>query len=198
MHPAPPSTRRRARGVTAALLAACLATLVALATGCGSDTVAAEDVYTVVTAPSLGPGQAIPVAAGDTVLSVKGRVGVPLSLDLPTLERFGQVAYDVTDPFTKKVEHYSGVLASRVLDAAEADPKAATARAHALDDFSVNVKTADLRAYPVLVVTKMNGKRITEKQGGPLKLIFPYQAYDLDHNVYDHQWVWSLDSLTLR
>jgi hypothetical protein len=174
------------------------ALLLALGTGCGGDDAPAESAYTVVSPPSLKPGDAVPRAKGEVVLEIAGAVARPMRVDVGTLDRFGQIAYDVKDPFTKRVEHYSGVLASSALAMAGADPKATRARAHALDEYSVDVKVSDLERYPAMIVTRMNGKRMAVADGGPLKLIFPYHAYDLDHDVYDHQWVWSLDSLTLR
>lgn len=189
--------RRFARVPPALSILSGVLVAVLIAAGCGNDAPAAADTYRVVEPPSLRPGDPVPTAS-KPVLQVSGKVGTPLSVDMATLERFGRISYDVPDPFTKKVESYSGVLASSVLAMADPDAEATLARAHALDDFSIDVKISDLDRYPAMIVTRLSGKRVSVADGGPLKLIWPYHAYDLDHNVYDHQWVWSLDKLTLR
>lgn len=175
--------------------------LMVAACGGSDDAPAAETAYEVVTEPTWGPGDAPPAASGDIVLAVSGMLddvpaGGSAALDLAALEALGVVQYEVDDrTATGEVAMFSGVLLEDLLDALGVSDDATTLRATALDDYSVEIPMTDVRSYPVLIATAMNGQRMAVENYGPTRVIYPTHAYDLPSTTYDPRLIWQLKSI---
>ena len=66
---------------------------------------------------------------------------------------------------------------------------------HALDDYQATLDTAVLREPGVLLATKVDGKDIALKSGGPVRLVFPASSKEgKDTDL----WVWSIDQITVK
>jgi len=148
------------------------------------------------------PGSQKPVAqlvlkpaVGKPIVTFKGLVngGKPLAADLASFEALPSQRMTIVEPFVKKSMTFSGVSLSDLLNAAKATGKSVTI--HALDDFKATVSIATLREPGVLLATRVNGKAIDLKSGGPVRLVFPPSSEaGKDTNL----WVWSIDQITVR
>ena len=178
-----------------------------LLTACGSDGTAASSEaapYTEVAAPTLEPGDAVPAPVEDVVLTISGdisttNVGDTLQLDLPTLERLGLVEYSVDDQQAEgRVAMFRGPLMSTLLKVAGAGDGATTLRSRALNDYEVDIPISDVERYPVLLATSVDGERMPVDSYGPIRVIYPYESFDIDPVVHDPLWIWQLASIDVR
>jgi len=160
--------------------------------------------YTEVAAPTLEPGDAVPAPVEDVVLTLSGdiattNVGDTLQLDLPTLERLGLVEYSVDDQQAEgRVAMFQGTLMSTLLQVAGAGQGATTLRSRALNDYEVDIPIADVERYPVLLATAVDGERMPVDRYGPIRVIYPYESFDIDPVVHDPLWIWQLASIDVR
>jgi len=134
-------------------------------------------------------------APGPPIVTFKGLVngGKPIGVDLASFDALPSQRMTIIEPFVKKSMTFSGVSFSDLLSAAKATGKSVTI--HAVDDFKATMKTTTLREPGVLLATRVNGKAIDLKSGGPVRLVFPpSSAAGKDTNL----WVWSIDQITVK
>lgn len=141
----------------------------------------------------------LPSPKGPAVLTVSGHVESPNSgavaaLDLDTIEGLGMRTSVNRTPWYKKTVKFEGPLASAVLDAVGA--KGTKLRIVALNDYSVEVPLEDFRKWPVLLATRIDGKRMTVREKGPLFLIYPFDsAPELYTETYFGRSIWQIKSI---
>ena len=172
-----------------------------LASGCGGDA-AAEDAPTAgvdrVAEATLEPGEEVPAPTEEVVLTLSGAIGTTnvgdeLQLDMPTLEAMGLVAFTVDDDQAEgRRVTFTGVELRTLLDVADIDPAATELEMTALNDYIVSVPVADADASPVLVATQSDGQRMPVANYGPLRIVYPYDSYDLNPTIHDPRWIWQL------
>jgi hypothetical protein len=149
----------------------------------------------------LLPGDPVPAPTGPVVLTITGDIETTnadgaLELDLATLEQIGLSEYTVDDYQAEGREAtFRGPLLADVLAVAGADEDADTLHTVALNDYKADVPTSDLDAYPVLLATSVDGKRMTVERYGPLRIVYPNLDVTFDKTVYDARWVWQLRSI---
>lgn len=197
----PLSRWRPVLGVVAvlALGAACGGTAAPAATGVG----AASDrsPSTVVRAATLLPGQPVPAPKGKTVLTITGLVatkntGSSISLDQTAIDRLGQVQVTVYEPWIRAETTFRGVWLADLLKVAAAAPATASLRITALDDYRVELTTADLRAGGILLATEAgDGSAIAVADGGPTRIVF---VKGIGAGANADQWIWSLKTIEIR
>jgi hypothetical protein len=180
-----------------------IAVLVLSLAACESAAVA-KPAYVEVTVETLHATDAIPAPTGDVVLTVSGDIekagsGSTLKLDLATLEQMGLVRYTVHDPWLDADHEFSGVLLADVLDTVGASAGSTHLRFVAIDDYEVQISMADVRRWPVLLATKMDGQPMGVEDKGPTRIIWPYDQYpEIDRLTYKDLWIWSLETLEVR
>jgi hypothetical protein len=192
---------------TAALAAAF--TAAALLAGCGgggdgggSDAAEGSSSYTVVREATIAPGDTIPAASGDVILTISGAIGATnadgvLEFDMELLESLQLVEYTTSDLQAEGGDAtFTGVLLEDVLALAEAD-ESTTLTATALNDYSVDIPTEDLE-HAVMVATSVNGERMSVERYGPTRVVYPYASGDLDPAVYDPRWIWQLATIAVN
>ncbi|GIL34485.1 hypothetical protein PDTK01_05620 [Phycicoccus sp. DTK01] len=156
--------------------------------------------YTVVTQPSLRPGDPVPRPTEKVVLTITGKTsqGTEVRLDLPTIERLGLVEYSVDD---KQAEGhrvtFRGVLLRSLLDYVGAEDSA-TLHTLALNDYAVDVPASDAFDYPTMLATSADGRRMTVEHYGPTRIVYPTDSFDLDPVTYDPRWTWQLKGIEVR
>lgn len=206
-----PATRSRPLGrwrpvpgvvAVLALAAACGGTVAPAATGVGVG--AASDRSSssmVVRAATLLPGQPVPAPKGKTVLTITGLVatkntGSSISLDQTTIDRLGQVQVTVYEPWIKAETTFRGVWLADLMKVAAAASAAASLRITALDDYRVELTTADLRAGGILLATTAgDGSAIAVADGGPTRIVF---VKGIESGANADQWIWSLKTIEIR
>ena len=166
-----------------------------LLTACGGKESAAPESFTVVAPASLAGDSELVSAKGDVVVTVMRAGEKPLTLDLRTIEQLREVSYRVRDPYAKREITYSGVLFSDLLEHLGSKALPAKIRLSAWDDYAVTITLADARRWPVMLATRMDGKRMALRDGGPTRIVFPYHAFTIDPTRYNDQWIWSIKQI---
>jgi hypothetical protein len=141
----------------------------------------------------------VPAPAGKPVLTLTGLLGnhnrgANLLFDQRTLDAMATQTQTFTEPFAKKDISFTGIPMSVLLSRAGIPPTAKGVRVHAIDDYKVTFKLADLMAPGVLLATKAGGAPIPVADGGPIRLVFPPDsAVGKNRDI----WIWSIDSMTI-
>jgi hypothetical protein len=162
-----------------------------------------EPVVTVVSEPSLRPGDRIPAPRGPVVLTISGDIDVPggagaVDLDLETLEAVGLAQYSAFDrQATGEHVNFTGVLLLDLLAVVGATD-ATTLHAVAINDYTVEIPVEDAHDLPVLVATATDGERMDVEHYGPLRVVYPTEGVELDATVYEPRWIWQLRSIEVR
>lgn len=128
------------------------------------------------------------VTAAGTILLRHGGVTRDLSLDeierLPMVEIRGRASPD--EPLIE----FRGVLLSefvRMIGASEA--KGLVVRAS--DGYSADIPRGDWERWPIVVATRAGQDRLTLRQRGPARIIYPVDQYpELDTRTYADRSVW--------
>jgi hypothetical protein len=128
---------------------------------------------------------------GDIVLTVTGTIsesnaGDAYQFDMETFKSLPYSTISTPDPHLEAIIEYGGVLLSDVLEKVGADSTATTITIVAKDGYSATVNVSDLHTGILLAYTA-DGEDITEKTGGPIKIIFSEEA----QNLYGPEaWAW--------
>ena len=159
--------------------------------------------YEVVAPASIGPSETIPAPSGEEVLAISGLIaakngGDALNFDIPTLERLGLVEYSVHDPWLKESFTYTGVLMSDLLNYAGIFHTAESVHVVALDDYQVDIPIADIKKWPILLATRVNGEYMSVDNYGPTRVIYPYGSHSIDPTSHNDLWIWSVKSMEVR
>jgi hypothetical protein len=151
------------------------------------------------TPATLHPGAVVPPPSGKVVLVVSGgtttNVGDELRLDVEQLESLGTVEYEIDDVLaTDETATFSGPLMRTVLELAGAQD-GTTMHAEALNDYVVDVPVADAFDQPLLLATRMDGKRLSVANYGPTRFVYPTGGDRLDPAENEPRWIWQLRSI---
>ncbi len=169
-------------------------------------------IYETVSAGALQLGSPIPLPTGELVLRVAGKIsqtnaidpdapdaGDIIEFDMATLESIGLVQYEVDNPFTQERVVYTGVLITELLKVAGAAPEARTLRLTGLDEYSADMRIADVKKWPVLIATRADGAYMPPNKNGPLINVIPFNDFpEIEHLTYDALWVWALIKITVN
>jgi len=117
-------------------------------------------------------GKEVPTPAGDVVLTVSGVIaltndGDTFKLDMDMLKALPYLAYEVDDPWMG-TQTYGGVELRTLLD-------------------YVGIPAGASR----VVMVCSDEAEFAVSQGGPIKLVYPYNSYPEIQDLYDeNQWAW--------
>jgi len=133
----------------------------------------------------------LPAPEGDVVLRVTGdvsnpNVGSECQFDVALVEKYAETQ-TIDDPWMGEGLEYRGILLSKVWQLCGGAKEAAAATLVANDGKTTKVAREDLERWPIMLAYQVGGKNLTDKVGGPVKLVFPADArgkYD------DDQWAW--------
>jgi hypothetical protein len=132
--------------------------------------------------------------AGKSVLSISSGSGLR-KFNLSELETLGlhEVATHTFWPSDDGV--YQGPMLADVLKLAglSAQP---FIRVTALDGFSQVIPREDWIHWPLLLATRRDGKPISTRNKGPLRIIYPRDMDKaLENSIYRLRWVWMIESI---
>jgi hypothetical protein len=156
---------------------------------------------TVLRAATLLPGQAVPAPAGKPLLLVTGDIsaanrGATIALDRKGIEQLSVVKVRVYEPWVKEDVEFRGVWLQDLLAVAGAAADAKTVRITALDDYTVDLALADVRAGGILLATSAgDGADLPIDKGGPTRIVF---VAGTKAGANADQWIWSLKSIDVR
>jgi hypothetical protein len=125
------------------------------------------------------------------IVTPAGRVSLSLAdLESLPLHRVTTATFWPDDDGT-----YEGPLMADVLRRAGIDGAAAL-RLTARDGFSQVIPRQDWMRWPLLLATRRDGKPMSIRQKGPLRVIYPRDSdKELTDPVYRLRWVWLLKSI---
>lgn len=94
-------------------------------------------------------------------------------------------------------QRFSGPLMRDLMDGAGI--AAENVIAIALNDYEVEIPTADFVQFDVIAATSMNGEPLTPRDKGPIWIVYPRDDYaELQDIRYDYRWVWQLIRIEAR
>lgn len=148
-----------------------------------------------------GAAQANELAApdGPVILVVSGDIarttdGKKAKFDRETLQALGTHNLTTSTTWTDGPQNFEGPRLSAVLDAVGAEGN--TLEAVALNNYSVELEVDELRRYPVLLASRMNGKTLSVRDKGPLWIVYPRDQYP--QVSQDHKWIWQVKELRIK
>ena len=139
---------------------------------------------------------------GPVILTVTGAIGRTnaagkAEFDMQMLQALGISRLATSTSWTDGKQVFGGVLATKLLDAVQA--KGNTVSASALDNYTVEIPTSELRQYPVLFALTMNDKAMSLQDKGPIWIVYPRDDYpELRNPKIDRHWVWQLKSIDVK
>jgi len=172
-------------------------------TSCNNTPPPAAEVYSRISPTTLNAGDPIPMPSDKAILTVSGKIGAAnqgneIVMDIPTLEALGMFEYKVNDPFKHEAITYQGPQMNDLLALWQVDKSATKIILTALNDYKVEVNLDVFRQTPTLFALKANGSYMPVADRGPSMLVFPYNSYELDHNIYDSYWIWQIKSIEVQ
>lgn len=139
------------------------------------------------------------------VLTVKGKIrkATPALFDLKTIRSFQPVTFTTFDPWDQQEQTYQGVPIIDVLEFLEMDESAEDIEVVAKNEYTIVINIKDLRRYNHIFSYAMNDKLYKEYEGsqnkGPLAIAIDFSGNsDIDIEIYKHQLVWLVDTVTVR
>lgn len=140
---------------------------------------------------------AMPVLAQDvpsiTISSAAGSV----TLDRNELEAIGLVSIKTSTPWNEGVVDFEGVPLKTLLEKANAVGETATVIA--LNDYSVDVPTADFEEFGTILAVKRNGEYMPVDDQGPFFVIYPFDSNPaLQGQPYYGRAVWQVKEITVQ
>ncbi|ULH17743.1 molybdopterin-dependent oxidoreductase (plasmid) [Deinococcus sp. KNUC1210] len=137
-------------------------------------------------------------AATGVLLRVQDAGGQEHSFTRDQLAALGLVSYTTPDPALKnrKVQYVGPLLSSVLRAAGVAQDSRLVLAAH--DHYRTVLDLKPLDNVPLVLALEADGKPLKLSNQGPVYLVFPYQAYKLDHNLYDAAWVWQLERIEVK
>ncbi|MGI5854713.1 MAG: molybdopterin-dependent oxidoreductase [Bacillota bacterium] len=97
---------------------------------------------------------------------------------------------EVTEANLRKDALFGGIKLSDLMTKAGAE-NCSIIKIIAKDKMTVEIKAEDALNYPIYIANTQNGEKIPTGEGGPVKLIFPYNQYpDLEELYKPAQWCW--------
>jgi len=145
---------------------------------------------------------ALPAPEGDVLLVIKGalskpNVGEEAHIDLAILTSLAQEKFTTNTPWSDDAHEFAGVRLNVLLEAVGAN--SSSFEASALDDYLVEFSGVDLEKYPVIIAYRQDGKNLTVRRLGPLRIMFPFDDYpELLNQANMTMSVWQLNEMTLR
>lgn len=140
---------------------------------------------------------ALPALAQDapslTITSASGSV----TFDRSELEAMGMISVKTTTPWNEGVVDFEGVPLAALLETAKAEGETATVIA--LNDYSVDVPTADFAEFGTILAVKRNGEYMPVDDQGPFFVIYPFDANPvLQGQPYYGRAVWQVKEISVQ
>lgn len=151
---------------------------------------------------TLAVADTLPAPTGPVILTVTGNItqmngeGVA-RFDQEMLENLTQRTTTTNTPWFDATHDFSGPTGAAILDAVGA--QGTTLSVVALNDYAAEVPAQDLRDFPVVFATHLDGQRMSVRDKGPLFLIYPFdENADLFNEVYFGRSVWQIARIDVQ
>ncbi|MEO4041403.1 molybdopterin-dependent oxidoreductase [Hoeflea sp. CAU 1731] len=151
---------------------------------------------------TAGQAAELPSPKGDVILTVSGEIGVTnrddtAVFDLEMLKAMPEASFKTSTIWTEGKNEFRGVRLSDLLESVDA--KGSELHAIALNDYAVDIPTADAIPDGPIIAYQMNGNEMSVRDKGPLWIVFPYDqnAKFRAELVYSKS-IWQLDRIEVR
>lgn len=119
-----------------------------------------------------------------------------MTLDVEALERLPQGKVVTETPWVTGMTTFEGPLMSTLLESVGAQGE--KVRIVALNDYTIDVPVSDFKRWPVVLATRINGKRIPVSRRGPFYMMYPFTAdKSLYTEIYFARCVWQIKSIEI-
>jgi hypothetical protein len=136
------------------------------------------------------------------ILTVTGNISPDIpngvaKIGYDTLEKIGVKELTTRTFYSKKRYKFSGILVRDLL--AYVGAKGKTLEFTALDDYRINIPISDYQKYDVLLVFKLDGKRLSIRDRGPTRIIYPIEKHpELNDKKYVSRYVWQIKGVKVK
>ncbi len=150
-------------------------------------------------APSL---PALPSSTNLPLLTISGKIGTKdhvgkAEFSLAALDNLPQQTNETWTPWHNGVQKFSGPTFYEVLKAVNA--QGTNVVVTAINDYASTIPIQELRQYPIILATRINGKTIPIRDKGPLILIYPFDRYPETKNEISYfRSVWNVRAVEVR
>ncbi len=141
----------------------------------------------------------LPKPSAGVILTVTGSIANTnqdgkAEFDAAMLEKIGTARVQTSTPWTEGRPTFEGVLMRDLLERLGA--RGTTVTVVALNDYKLQIPTADFTKYPVLLASKMNGETLRIRDKGPLWLVYPQDEFpELQNKPTQAKWVWQIKEI---
>lgn len=132
-------------------------------------------------------------------LTISGKIAGGLSRDFSVgeLEALGMAAIETTTPWHDGKVRFEGVPLRSLMKHVGASGE--TAAVLALNNYRTEIPLSDFTAYPVILATRKDGRRMPVSDKGPLFVVYPFDAHkELSSEVYYSRAAWQVRSITIE
>lgn len=163
----------------------------------------------IVIACLVGPGSAsraascpLPVPDGPVILTITGELACgnadgEARFDRAMLEAHGMVRLQTHTHWHDDAVTFEGPLVRDVMAAVGAQGGHVEARA--LNDYAVEIPSADFERYDVLFALKLDGMYMRVRDKGPVWIVYPRDRHpELNSATFRDRWIWQLRSVDVR
>lgn len=120
-----------------------------------------------------------------------------ITFDRDALEAMGLVTITTATPWTEGPVDFEGVPLSLLLEKAGAEGETATVVA--LNDYSVDIPTADFDQYGTILAFKRDGEYMAVADQGPFFVVYPFDSDPaLQGQPYYGRAVWQVKEITVQ
>lgn len=136
------------------------------------------------------------------LLTVSGKInkknhGETSVFDRAALEALNQQETKTSTPWHKGRPTFKGPLFSDVLDHVQAFGTEVVVTA--INDYSSTIPIQDLRKWPIILATRMDGKTMSIREKGPIFVIYPFDKFPETKNEVSYfRSVWQVKSIEVR
>ena len=153
---------------------------------------------------TVGWAGAAEIAApkGPVILTVSGKIAHrngpdAATFDAAMLDALPKRTTTASTPWYPQKTQFDGPLGAALLDKVGAS--GAVLKVTALNDYAVEIPVADLRKWPVILATTINGKPISVREKGPIFVIYPFdEEPSLYNELYFGRSAWQVKSIEVR
>ena len=143
----------------------------------------------------------MPPLTDKVLLKITGDLEFPnagdeVHLDMAMLQSLPVTSITTHSPWNEELQHFEGVRINVLLDAIGA--RSSQFIAKGLDGYRFKVSKLDLDRYPIIIAYRQNGRRISVRELGPLRIVMPFDDFpELLTQKNQSRSVWQLFSMEL-
>jgi hypothetical protein len=136
------------------------------------------------------------------LLTISGKItkknrGDTAVYDLAALDALNQKEVKTWTPWHNGKPTFTGPLFSDVLDNVQAQGTDVVVTA--INDYTSTIPIQELRKWPIILATRIDGKTISVREKGPIFTIYPFDQFpETKNEVCFFRFVWQVKSIEVR